>query len=343
MATNKNAYIRYKAIDKCLRNPGRKYTISDLLEACNDALSEFDASTGGIAKRQLYDDINFMKSMDGFEAPIDTYKDGRYSIYYYTDPNYSINNQPINETEMNQINEALLVLKRFEGLPQFDWIYELAPKITQSFDMKDEYQSEIISFEENIFLKGREFIGTLFNAITYKRVLLISYQSFRVNKSDEIKFHPYFLKQYNNRWFVFGKTQGYDSITTMALDRIEHIKEINEKYIPNNAVEFNEFFEDVIGVTITNDKVEKIEIKVSNNLAPYIETKPIHGSQKVVSRSDDELILSIEVIPNYELYTLLLSYGDGLEVTSPITVRDELKLRIEKMLSNYTNAQPPHK
>ena len=77
MATNKNAYIRYKAIDKCLRNPGRKYTISDLLEDVNDALSEYDSSTGGIAKRQLYDDINFMKSIDGFEAPIETERDGQ--------------------------------------------------------------------------------------------------------------------------------------------------------------------------------------------------------------------------------------------------------------------------
>ena len=36
MATNKNALIRYKILDTCFRNPGKKYFIEDLIEKCAD-------------------------------------------------------------------------------------------------------------------------------------------------------------------------------------------------------------------------------------------------------------------------------------------------------------------
>ena len=61
MATNKNATIRYQALDRCFRNPGRKYYIDDLIEVCNDALLDIDPDSSGIKRRQIYDDIKFMQ------------------------------------------------------------------------------------------------------------------------------------------------------------------------------------------------------------------------------------------------------------------------------------------
>src|SRR5690554_183185 len=86
MATNKHATIRYNALDKCLSNPGRKYYIDDLVEFCNEEIYNFTGADNGIKKRQVYDDLRFMKSDQGFAAPIEAYKDGRRSYHRYTDP-----------------------------------------------------------------------------------------------------------------------------------------------------------------------------------------------------------------------------------------------------------------
>ena len=108
LATNKHAQIRYNTLDKCFRNTGRKYSIDDLVEACNVAICEFTGKEEGIKKRQLYDDIRYMESEQGWAIELEKTKDGRKVFYRYEDPNFSISNKPINETEANQLKEALL-------------------------------------------------------------------------------------------------------------------------------------------------------------------------------------------------------------------------------------------
>jgi len=91
MATNKNATIRYQSLNRCFRNPGRKYYIDDLIEACNDSLLDIDPSSTGIKRRQIFDDIKFMRDSQGFDAPIESFKDGKKVFYRYSDLSFSIN------------------------------------------------------------------------------------------------------------------------------------------------------------------------------------------------------------------------------------------------------------
>ena len=60
MATNKNALIRYKVLDKCFRNPGKRYFIGDLIEECNNVLFDIDPNCSGISRRQIFQDLTFM-------------------------------------------------------------------------------------------------------------------------------------------------------------------------------------------------------------------------------------------------------------------------------------------
>lgn len=125
MATNKHAIIRYQSLDKCFRNPGRRYFIEDLIEACNKSIYEFTGSDMGIQKRQIFEDIKFMESSQGWSIDLERHKDDRKVFYKYADTNFSINNQLLNESEENQLKEVLLTLTRFKGMPQFEWIDEM--------------------------------------------------------------------------------------------------------------------------------------------------------------------------------------------------------------------------
>jgi len=334
MATTKHASIRYQALDKCFRNPGRRYYIADLIEACNDAIYEYSGIEAGVKRRQLLDDIKFMESDQGWNIPLDHKRDGHKVYFRYEDLAFSINNQPLNETEENQLKEALLTLSRFKGMPQFEWVEEITARLHSGLGLSKANQ-QIIEFEQNDFLQGLEHITPLYNSILYKQVLDISYKSFKRDSNQVIIFHPYYLKQYKNRWFIFGLNEQFNSIANLALDRIVSIGESKQKYIPN-TINFSDYFEDIIGVTIERDaKLEKIQLKISSDLYPYIQTKPLHGSQTKKGNGESDVLIELEVIPNYELESMILSYGEGIEIISPENLRLRIKNRVELIKNNY--------
>ena len=335
MATNKHAIIRYQTLDKCFRNPGRTYYIEDLIDACNDAIYEYSGIEDGVKRRQLLEDIKFMESEQGWNIPLNHIRDVHRVYFRYEDLSFSINNQPLNETEENQLKEALLTLSRFKGMPQFEWVDEITARLDSGLDLSKTNQ-QIIEFEQNDYLQGLEHITPLYNAILYKKVQNVSYKSFKRDNIQSISFHPYYLKQYKNRWFVFGLNEEFGQITNLALDRIVEIENTKKVYIPNTTIDFSEYFEDVIGVTLDKDaKLEKILLKVSNDLYPYIQTKPLHGSQKIKEKRETFVLIELELIPNYELESLMLSFGEGIEIISPQSLRERIKFRVQQTSNNY--------
>ncbi|QOD60671.1 WYL domain-containing protein [Polaribacter haliotis] len=335
MSTNKHAIIRYQTLDKCFSNSGKRYYIEDLLEACNDAIYNFDESSNGIKKRQLYDDIKFMESEQGWSIPLEKVKDGRRAFYRYEEATFSINSQPLNNAEAEQLKSAILVLTRFKGLPQFEWVNELIPKLDKTFGLYNK-NKEIISFDNNQFLKGTEFITPLFKAIQNKQTLIIEYKSFKSNVSQNIVFHSYHLKQYNNRWFLFGKNDEYKNLTNLALDRIETVEQNSKPFDETELVNFEEYFDDFIGVTKPiNAVLTKIILNATVALAPYIITKPLHGSQRKIKLSEKNFIFSIDVIPNFELKKQLLSFGNEITVIEPLELKNEIVEILNKNIDNY--------
>ena len=110
MPANKNALIRYKTIDNCLRNRYRRWTLDDLVEACSDALYDMEGITKGVCARTVQMDIQIMRSDKlGYNAPIEVYD----RIYYrYADPDYSITEMPLSIEDCKLIKEAIILLEK---------------------------------------------------------------------------------------------------------------------------------------------------------------------------------------------------------------------------------------
>ena len=332
MALNKNALIRYQALDRCFRNPGRMYFWEDLLEECNKALLDYDPSSDGIQRRQLFNDILFMESEQGWSVPLGRIRQDRKVYYRYEDLNFSINNQPLNDLEAEQIKSALQIFSRFSGTPQFEWVNEMIPMLESKFGLI-ERKNEIISFESNIDLKGLHFLTPLFNAIINERVLLVKYKDFKSTEPYEITFHPYYLKQYNSRWFAFGLNSDKQvSNWNLALDRIEDLSETSIKY-QASTTDWEEYFYDLVGVTRPEGvELREITLKFSPEVAPYVITKPLHPSQK--NQNDDTgLKVRIKVIPNFELERLVLSFGEQVRVISPQDFKERIANHYKKAIS----------
>lgn len=329
MATNKNAQMRYQILDKCFRNSGKLYFIQDLIDECNKVLKEVDPESKGISRRQIFDDISFMESSEGWGIELFRGKQGRRVYYRYADTSFSINNMPLDETEISRLLTSLQTISQFKGMPQFEWIYELLPKLTKG--SLSSFPNTIMEFDNNQDLTGIEYIGTIYNAILYKKVLRINYlQSFQTE--TRLIIHPYYLKQYNNRWFLFGYNPEHDKYDwNLPLDRILDISETNESYISNTQIDWNEYFDDIIGVTKPEKiKPEKISLHFYGKTGHYISSKPIHGYQKHRWIDPDILEVNLNLIVNYELERFILSYADSVKVIRPLSLAKKIKERITK-------------
>lgn len=336
MATNKNALIRYKVLDNCFRNPGKRYFIDDLIAECEGVLLEIDPESNGISRRQVFEDLAFMESKEGWNIELDKFRFGKKVYYRYKDMTFSINNMPLNEVEINQLKAAVNILSQFKGMPQFEWVNELVPKLQQGI-ASDEVSATIMEFDSNQYLKGIEHLGLLHNAIYYKKVLTISYQPFENDAPFDVVIHPYFLKQYNNRWFLFGYNPEKEKFDwNLAIDRIVSIKETNAKYQKNNKIDWQEYFEDIMGVTKPiNGETEKVVLHFKGRTGNYMETKPLHGSQKSKWLEDNTLEVTLVIIINYELERLILSYADSVAVVQPLSLAKAVKRRLEEALKQY--------
>lgn len=333
MSSNRYAIIRYQALDKCFRNKYCRYYMEDLIEACNEALYDFLGPNHEVKRRQIFDDIRFMESEQGWNIPLERIPDGKRVFYRYYKP-FSINERPLSDDEMNVLTQAVSTLNRFKGLPQFEWIEGLLANLEDKFYLRgnDDY---VIGFEHNLDYLAAEHLHFLFIAVVNKQVVSIDYQTFK-GKSLVWDIHPYFIKQYNNRWFLFGRNNRHtDEIVTIPLDRIVTIERSNLPYIENKDINFDEYFDDVIGVTIPKGgNMERVVLRFSPECFPYVESKPLHGSMKIVDR--EKCIVELRVIPNKEFEALLLSFGEHVEVVEPQSIRDAMKGRIENLFKKYS-------
>lgn len=336
MAVSKNPLIRYKILDKCFRNPYKRYFIDDLIYSCNEVLMEIDQDSKGISRRQILDDIAFMESSEGWSIDLIRHRDGKKVYYRYEDTAYSINNMPLNEVEINQLQSAMQILNQFTGMPQFGWVKEILPKLQQGISTTDS-NNQVMSFDSNQYLKGIEHLSVFYNAITFKTALDITYQDFKSENPYHIILHPYYLKQYNNRWFLFGLNEKLGVISNYALDRVINVTEASINYKENDVINFDTYFDDCIGVTIPGkSKPQKLQIEISKELWPYIQTKPIHGSQKIKKIVDAITTIELNIIVNFELVSLLFSYGDQLKVLTPTNLSEQLKNKALSLVEKYS-------
>ncbi len=326
MVQTKLATIRYQTLDRCFSNWGRRYFIDDLIEACNKALKEYLGEDAGVKRRQIFEDIKFMESESGWSVDLDRLKDGKRVYYRYRDRNFSINQRPMSEYEARQLRDTLVMLQRFKGMPNFEWVDEVATRMQATYNLGADVAS-VVSFQNNPYLKGIEFFTSIFNGIINKRTLLIEYQPF--NKDQRrLVISPYYLKQYNNRWFLFGQVGGFPTLSNIALDRIISVVETSATFIELiEDIDFEDYFSDIVGVSVNPAaETETVILKVSQKQAKYIRNKPLHESQSENPEFRDtpyaEFRLSVK--DNYELRSLLLSFGSELEVIAPESLRQEM-------------------
>ena len=343
MAQNKNFQKRITILDECFSNRTGSFTLENLIKVVATKLEV------SVSRKTIQNDIKYIREtieneksaeIDFDETPVFIPKlfDGKKTIFKYSNPNLALGNQLLSKTDQEQLDETLAILSRYRNREDFFWLDELFPRIKAAFSLAHDDYNGLISYQSNRDYSGQSWVGKIYNQLIRKKVLIISYKGFRDTTSYLRKIHPYHLKQYNDRWFLFGfeESERHTGITNLALDRINEITETIDDIVPDTNV-WGDFFDEMIGVSIPNNQ-ESIEIKLrfSTGRIPYVTTKPIHGASQRLDKTDPEQrTIIINLLPNNEMYQTLLSFGSDVEVLSPSLVVDKMKSISEKMNEYY--------
>lgn len=334
MPNSKSSDVRIKVIDRCLSDRSRKYSTARIFELCNEELTRRDYLPI-TAMNSIRDDMEQIERIYP-GAEIESYREGRNVYYRYVNPEFSIYKTPLKPDEVIQLAQTLRLLRRFKGMPQFDWVNDISERLGNSLKMDDD-TDEIVGFDENLDLEGMANFTPLFNAIVDKQPLKLTYKSFRHETESVIVVHPYYLKQYNKRWFLIAWNADDGYLANYAFDRILCIDNANVPYKPTD-INFFDYFDDMIGVSKDlRTEPQLVKLWVSPTSWPYVKTKPFHGATQHVLKSDNTgTVITIEVYLNYELEQLVLSYGENVKVIEPEEFRNKICQRVKDTMANYS-------
>lgn len=338
MPANRNALIRYRAIDNCLTNKYRQWTLDDLIDAVSEALYEYEGMVKGISRRTIQADLQMMRSDKlGYNAPI-VVIDRKY--YAYEDPQYSITQIPLTGQDLGRISQAVEVLKQFKGFTHFEQLNAVVQKLEAHVYSAATNRQTVIDFEKNENLKGLAYLDVLYQTIVQQKVVEVTYRSFKAKEANRFYFHVWWLKEFKNRWFAVGVRENQTDVVHLALDRIQAVDPAEAvTYRPNTALVPDAFYHDVIGVTVSRTlRPCTVQIWVATEHAPYVETKPLHHSQQLIDRRDDGIVVTLCVQLNLELEREILGFGEGMLVLAPARLRQRMHQRLGRAVERYEAA-----
>jgi len=331
---HQHAYRRYMEIDRCLNSKKKYWTKQELLQALKD--KDFDISESTLEKDIR--NMRFETSLPFQNAPIKY--TSKTKPYHYTEE-FSIS-IPVDDDEIQALDVAVRTLNQFKDIEYFSQFAGAVDKVIRFVKQvktnREENTHPFILFEKVPYLRGYEYLDVILNAIADKRCVQLDYQMFGQD-SYSIELHPYFVKEFHNRWYVVGYLADKNDLRTYALDRIQQISPCSTDYIQNSTIDPEAYFKDCIGINFMKRDIEKVRLAFTPFQGHYVRTQHLHRSQVIVKDDDKEMIVELDIIINHELKMLIMSFGDQVNVLEPQSLAQDIA-KISRSVAKAYRANP---
>lgn len=257
------------------------------------------------------------------------------------------------KTKRLRQQQLLRLIAASKGLLPNAWMVDLTAKVEALMALEGREQRKIIEFDTNDQLTNIELIPLFYDAIEKHRVLsLVNKAAFQYERS--VVFTPYFLKEYNRRWFCLGRCVEADGTVredyTCALDRVKSVTECSDTDWMPPKIDYSHYFDDIVGMRHEIDFETGLPLPVVHivieTLDPYthgrILSKPLHRSQRedlpFNADGSGKGRVTIDVVPNLELMSMLLSYGFHIRVVAPVDYAARVVGNIKRMAELYASS-----
>ena len=184
---------------------------------------------------------------------------------------------------------------------------------------------------------GQQHLTTIVDAMRESVVLSMTYHSFHCEEPSTFEVEPYCVKLFEQRWYMLGKSEGYDELRLYALDRIKALEPTERKFKLPKKFDAAKFFEDYYGIIIGDKDFDicPVALKVDSWQSKYLRTLPLHHSQVEVERNEEYSIFEYRLCPSFDFRQKILSMGATTEVLAPATLIAKVR---EEGIAEY--AQP---
>ncbi len=182
---------------------------------------------------------------------------------------------------------------------------------------------------------AREFLPVVLDAIRNSHKIEFTYAGFNRSRAERgIRYEPYFLKRYKQRWYMIGLKEKGGDIRTYALDRVKEVKTLDEPFVKPADLELNDLFGNIVGVTSSKADVRTVRLQATPTQAKYFRALPLHPSQDEALH-DDYSVFTYRLKLNYELAHEILSLGDAVKVLDPPELKAMVVMQLKSALQQY--------
>ena len=161
--------------------------------------------------------------------------------------------------------------------------------------LKDSHKIfDYVSFDDSRSFKGIDNLEPILIAIKQGRKLQFSHYNYSKRTYTDYTITPLIIKEYINRWYLIGVPDDLDEIRTFGIDRLSNIKlgrlsKLKIKQFKNQL----DKFEDVVGLYFSDEEPEKVVLKVDGEHLKYLESLPLHPSQKIKWSTTRNLVMRV--------------------------------------------------
>ena len=158
---------------------------------------------------------------------------------------------------------------------------------------------------------------------------------FKIDLDEEITYtiSPYFLKEYENKWYLIALDETDGVQKSFAMERIRSVKKIDQKSNISGKLAAKNKLKHTLGVGYFNGKRAFIKIATSEKQAKYFREHRLHASQKEELNTTNVCFFTFELIVNNELLMKFLSYGSSVRVLEPKILVDKIN-QVASFLGN---------
>ena len=188
-------------------------------------------------------------------------------------------------------------------------------------------------------LTGIELMEQLLTALKTKQVITFNHFSFQTEETKLITLHPYLLKEYKNRWFLYGYNVDTKIFFLYGIERISNLIHTGNYFVPKGGYDPKKEFDKIIGVTLRSFEgdypVQDFVLSMTEEQGRYFKTLPWHPNHIVLVDNKDEFRVKLHILPNYEFMQILYQYCDKVTVLEPQWLRDWLKEKFKTSSDKY--------
>ena len=337
MPNTKQSISRLVVIDRCL-SAEKKMTLEEILQKVNEELM---AQQKPPVKQNstIHRDFDFISHQ--WKIEIVMKPKGKEFTYQYENPRFSIFKSSLTPSELEKLYQLVDLIKDFTGLPQFDWLVEVSNRL-QISALDDSKEKPKVRFMHNPAIASyKKHFSPLYNIIYEKKAIELTYRRFNSSEPKTYVVHPYELKEFLCRWYLVGSVDHHPgSISCFGFERIISYKESDVPFRENTR-DLDEYFDSMLGLTLNDDdEPQEVLLWVKNREYPYLESNPIHESQKIVREMNDGKVISLQLCINYELVMRIFSYNIGLKVLAPKNLLQDMMKRVKILFGYYFVSDP---